>query len=532
MPASPAPRPPAELFCAAYPENPSNLRFLKALGLERLYVPGSIAVSGDGAGRADACRSPRDGVSFLKDSCRCGPRLPPVRHGIPCVQRPRGVGEGDLTHARQNARDPSRPPPPPFALTFPVVVIGFGLLALAAPLKDAEQPLRRVGVLLAFGGRTRGPARHPQGRHRRPASRGRRRRPQPADGAAGVLRPRLAGDPAVVLLLAVTFAVDGLGYVGAARRSGGRRGCSRGLRRRATSGRPSRSSSRSADRARPGSSRSRLALRLFGIAWAMAVTPVHTTERRGRDRHRRPRVSPIIRKPPICSRRSPSRRTVRTSSDRRWTARVHRHALRDSHRAPGDRTARCSGTPRRPSRSSATWCSRCSSPSSSPRPVALSLRDVDAVARTDGLALVPLGRRRPARRPRRRLARAWLRYRLRDGACGCARRASPSRRALAQPGGRPPGRGDRRGDGADVGHELVLRHGELGVGDLELLGGSTDRHAGAKPWCAPSPDPRARSAIAVRGEAAGGAIAETSASSSSAIPAKATRRSMRCAISC
>src|SRR3954464_14649612 len=40
----------------------------------------------------------------------------------------------------------------PSTLVFPAVVSGFALLALAAPLGDAEEPLHRVGALLAIAG--------------------------------------------------------------------------------------------------------------------------------------------------------------------------------------------------------------------------------------------------------------------------------------------------------------------------------------------------------------------------------------------
>ena len=194
------------------------------------------------------------------------------------------------------------------------------------------------------------------------------------------------------------------------------------------------------------------------------------------------------------------------------------------------RTAPCSGTPRRPSRSSATWRSRSCSRSSWP-----SGRVVASVSSTRWLERIVWrwylstgGARRGLRRRTR--ARVWLRYRLRIGDAPARGAVLHSGGALAQPGGGPAGGGRDRGDRAGLGHELVLRYRELGVGHLELLGGSANR-------------PLARSDGPRRGRTRGrrrdhlrgsppGRNRETSASSSSATPAKATRRSMRCAISC
>src|SRR4051812_46012351 len=111
---------------------------------------------------------------------------------------------------------PDRQAPAVTALT--VAVIGFAGLALLAPFGDAEEPLRRVGVLLVFGGVVEvlhGLRRADTATLRRALT----------SGAISLLMGllvisafSLAGG-ALVLLLAITFAVDGLGYVGAARRS-------------------------------------------------------------------------------------------------------------------------------------------------------------------------------------------------------------------------------------------------------------------------------------------------------------------------
>ena len=80
-----------------------------------------------------------------------------------------------------------------------------------------------------------------------------------------------------------------------------------------------------------------------------------------------------------------------------------------------------------------------------------------------------------AARWRHRLAAIWLRYRLRIGmrlreaqylgACG----------ALAQPFNGLTGRRHHRRDGSGLGHELVLRHRELGLRYLEFVGRSANR---------------------------------------------------------
>src|SRR4029078_8522127 len=117
------------------------------------------------------------------------------------------------------------PPTPdrraPSVTAFAVAVTGLAVLALLAPVGDAEQPLRRVGVLLALGGALEvlhGIRRADTATLRRAVT----------SGAISLLMGLLvisavsSAEAALVLLLALTFAADGLGYVGAARRSAGR----------------------------------------------------------------------------------------------------------------------------------------------------------------------------------------------------------------------------------------------------------------------------------------------------------------------
>jgi len=172
------------------------------------------------------------------------------------------------------------PPTPgrraPSVTAFAVAVTGLAVLALLAPFGDAEQPLRRVGVLLALGGALEvlhGIRRADTATLRRAVT----------SGAISLLMGLLVisavslAEAALVLLLALTFAADGLGYVGAARRSAGR---PRRLARLAAAG--DFAAAVALVIAMRQMSDTWLvalaaALRLLGIAWAMAVTPVHTT---------------------------------------------------------------------------------------------------------------------------------------------------------------------------------------------------------------------------------------------------------------
>jgi uncharacterized membrane protein HdeD (DUF308 family) len=160
------------------------------------------------------------------------------------------------------------------ALPFAVAVSLFGVLALVAPLGDAEEPLHRVGVLLAIGGAL-------QVLHgiRRADSAALRR--AVAAGVISVVMGLLVlaapagAAPAFATLLAVTFALDGLGYLAAARRSSGRR---QQLERIAAAGDFATAAALLIlqHSANTWVIAVAAALRLFGIAWAMAVTPVHT----------------------------------------------------------------------------------------------------------------------------------------------------------------------------------------------------------------------------------------------------------------
>ena len=168
---------------------------------------------------------------------------------------------------------PGRHAPSVTALT--VAVIGFAVLALLAPFGDAEQPHRRVGVLLAFGGVLE----ILHGLRRADAATLRR---AVMSGAISLLMGllvissfSLAGG-ALVTLLAITFAVDGLGYAGAARRSVGRRRLLAWLAAAADV-----VSAIALVVALQRISETWIvataaALRLLGIAWAMTVTPVHS----------------------------------------------------------------------------------------------------------------------------------------------------------------------------------------------------------------------------------------------------------------
>src|SRR3954447_3705808 len=104
---------------------------------------------------------------------------------------------------------------------FPVVVAAFALLALLAPLGAAEEPLRRVGALLTIGGGLQ--VLH--GVRRADAAALRR---AVAGGVISILMGLLVlaapdtAAAALALFLAITFAIDGVGYLSTARRSTGR----------------------------------------------------------------------------------------------------------------------------------------------------------------------------------------------------------------------------------------------------------------------------------------------------------------------
>jgi hypothetical protein len=197
---------------------------------------------------------------------------------------------------------------------FPLVVSAFGLLALLAPLGAAEEPLRRVGALLATGGGL-------QVLHgvRRAESAALRR--AVAGGVISILMGLLVllapSTAALALLLAIAFGLDGLGYLAAARRLAGRNR----ILARAAAGADFATAlallvvRQSADTWLIAAA---AALRLFGIAWAMAVTPVHTvgdaagTVIDDLGLGDRPEATDLLA-------RITHEERVRTSNDRRWT---------------------------------------------------------------------------------------------------------------------------------------------------------------------------------------------------------------------
>ena len=199
---------------------------------------------------------------------------------------------------------------------FPLVAAGFGVLALLAPFGAAEQPLRRVGALLAVGGGLQ-------------ILHGIRR----ADAAAlkravggGVLSTLMGllvlaapdtAAAALALFLAITFGIDGIGYARAAYKAEGRHRLNAGM----AAGADLATAAallvlwRTADTWLVAIA---AALRLFGIAWAMATTPVHTTsdaagtviDDLGLGEH--PEAVEL-------AARIAEEERVRSSSDRRWT---------------------------------------------------------------------------------------------------------------------------------------------------------------------------------------------------------------------
>jgi len=165
----------------------------------------------------------------------------------------------------------------PTLSALPLIVAGIGLLALIAPLRAAEQPLGRIGVLLVLVGvlevlhgvRRTGPAAV-------------RRALTSAVitvlmGLLLINAPLVAGT-ALVLLLALSFAVDAVGYGATAWRSTERR--ARRLGALAALGNLTVSVLLLV--AHQISVTWLLALvgglRILGIAWAMATSPVHTIQ--------------------------------------------------------------------------------------------------------------------------------------------------------------------------------------------------------------------------------------------------------------
>ena len=164
----------------------------------------------------------------------------------------------------------------PALAALPLLMAGFAVLALLAPFGDAEQPLRRVGVLLAAGGVIEvlhGIRRAEAAAVRRAVTSGGF---SLLMGLAVISAFTMAGT-AVVVLLAITFALDGLGYVGAARRSSGR---DRSFAWLAAAGDLAVAAALVVALRQVSDTwlvAVAAALRLLGIAWSMAIAPVHTT---------------------------------------------------------------------------------------------------------------------------------------------------------------------------------------------------------------------------------------------------------------
>jgi uncharacterized membrane protein HdeD (DUF308 family) len=170
---------------------------------------------------------------------------------------------------------------PPAVAALPLVVAVLGLLALLAPLGAAENPLVRVGVFLAFAGglevlhgvRRAAPAAMRRG---------------VASGVISCLMALLViGAPfiastALVLFLAISFTADAIGYARATWRA--RPGRSRRLSALAALGDLAVAVLLLATRHRSVTWLVSIgaALRMFGIAWAMATTKVHGTADAGR----------------------------------------------------------------------------------------------------------------------------------------------------------------------------------------------------------------------------------------------------------
>ena len=199
---------------------------------------------------------------------------------------------------------------------FPLVVAAFGVLALISPLGDAEQPLRRIGALLAAGGGLQvlhGIRRADTAALRRAV----------AAGAISILMGLLvlmapeAAAGALVVLLAITFVMDGAGYAAAARHAQGRQ---RQLAWLAAGADLATAAALLVFRQRADTWVIAIAaaLRLVGIAWAMVVTPVHTAadaagtviDDLGLGDH--PQAAELLE-------RVTAEERVRASSDRRWT---------------------------------------------------------------------------------------------------------------------------------------------------------------------------------------------------------------------
>ena len=166
-----------------------------------------------------------------------------------------------------------RPPAPRRLGAFPLAVVVLGVLALVAPLGDAEEPLHRVGVFVALGGSLQilhGLRRADSAALRRAVT-------------AGILS-LLMGltvlvvpyGTALVLLLAGMFTLDGLGYLRVMRRARERQHRLASLAASADFATAAGLLVIHQQVANTWLIAGAAALRLFGIAWAMAVIRVHT----------------------------------------------------------------------------------------------------------------------------------------------------------------------------------------------------------------------------------------------------------------
>jgi uncharacterized membrane protein HdeD (DUF308 family) len=165
---------------------------------------------------------------------------------------------------------------PPTVTALAALVAVFGVLALLAPLGHAEEPVTRAGVLLAIGGALEmlhGVRRADSAALRRAVTSG---LISLLMGLLVLSAPYLAGR-ALVLLLSITFAVDGVSSLAATRRAQGRH---RALAALSAAGDLLAAAGLVALRhiSETWLVAVAAALRLFGIAWNMAVTPVHTAD--------------------------------------------------------------------------------------------------------------------------------------------------------------------------------------------------------------------------------------------------------------
>ncbi len=219
---------------------------------------------------------------------------------------------------RFNLRSPFQTGPRPAFAALPILVAAGGVLALLAPLGAAEEPLLRVGALLALNGGLEvlhGVRRAESDGH---APRGHERRHDRPHGAPDHLRPIHRRTALWCCFLPSSFALDGFGYIGTAWRTEGRP--------RALAGTLSATGDLGASLLLLLTRQLSItwvvavaaALRLAGIAWTMAVTPVLAPE----DAKRtvlddlgladRPGAATLAAEVAAEER-------VRSASDRRWT---------------------------------------------------------------------------------------------------------------------------------------------------------------------------------------------------------------------